>query len=72
MKFIDVLKQMGCAVTEEREGICVTGPKDGVYSGVDIDMNDFSDQTMTLAALAPFAQITDVYPQHRTYPFTGV
>ena len=56
MKFIDVLKQMGCAVTEEREGICVTGPKDGVYSGVDIDMNDFSDQTMTLAALAPFAQ----------------
>lgn len=41
MKFIDVLKQMGCAVTEEREGICVTGPKDGVYSGVDIDMNDF-------------------------------
>lgn len=56
MKFIDVLKQMGCAVTEEREGICVTGPKDGIYSGVDIDMNDFSDQTMTLAALAPFAQ----------------
>lgn len=56
MKFVDVLKQMGCAVTEEREGICVTGPKDGIYSGVDIDMNDFSDQTMTLAALAPFAQ----------------
>ena len=29
LKFIDVLKQMGCAVTEEREGICVSGPKDG-------------------------------------------
>ena len=28
LKFIDVLKQMGCAVTEEREGICVSGPKD--------------------------------------------
>lgn len=56
MKFIDVLKQMGCAVTEEREGICVTGPKDAVYKGIDIDMNDFSDQTMTLAVLAPFAQ----------------
>ena len=24
LKFIDVLKQMGCAVTEEREGICVS------------------------------------------------
>lgn len=56
MKFINVLRQMGCAVTEEREGICVTGPKDGCYNGVDIDMNDFSDQTMTLAALAPFAK----------------
>lgn len=56
MKFINVLRQMGCAVTEEREGICVTGPKDGCYNGIDIDMNDFSDQTMTLAALAPFAK----------------
>ena len=58
LKFIDVLKQMGCAVTEEREGICVSGPKDGEYNGVDIDMNDFSDQTMTLAAIAPFAKTT--------------
>lgn len=58
LKFIDVLKQLGCAVTEEREGICVSGPKDGQYSGIDIDMNDFSDQTMTLAALAPFAKTT--------------
>jgi 3-phosphoshikimate 1-carboxyvinyltransferase len=55
MKFINVLKQMGCAVTEEREGICVTGPKDGKYAGVDVDMNDFSDQALTLAAMAPFA-----------------
>lgn len=56
LKFIDVLKQMGCAVTEEREGICVSGPKDGEYCGVDVDMNDFSDQSMTLAAIAPFAE----------------
>ncbi len=56
MKFLDVLKQMGCVIREEREGIYVTGPKDGVYNGVDIDMNDFSDQTMTLAAIAPFAK----------------
>ena len=56
MKFLDVLKQMGCVVREEREGIYVTGPENGQYSGVDVDMNDFSDQTMTLAAIAPFAK----------------
>jgi 3-phosphoshikimate 1-carboxyvinyltransferase len=55
MKFLDVLKQMGCVIREEREGIYVTGPENGQYSGVDVDMNDFSDQTMTLAAIAPFA-----------------
>lgn len=31
------------------------GNKDIQYEGIDIDMNDFSDQTMTLAAIAPFA-----------------
>ena len=36
--------------------ICVSGPKDGEYCGVDVDMNDFSDQSMTLAAIAPFAK----------------
>ncbi|MGN0318448.1 MAG: 3-phosphoshikimate 1-carboxyvinyltransferase [Lachnospira sp.] len=56
LRFLDVLKQMGCAIVEEREGICVTGPLNGEYSGVDVDMNDFSDQTMTLAVLAPFAK----------------
>lgn len=56
MKFLEVLKRMGCTVSQEQEGICVTGPKDGAYDGVDIDMNDFSDQTMTLAAMAPFAK----------------
>ena len=56
IKFLDVLRQLGCAITEEREGICVTGPKDGQFNGVDVDMNDFSDQAMTLAAIAPFAR----------------
>ena len=31
------------------------GTKDGIYPGIVVDMNDFSDQTMTLAAIAPFA-----------------
>lgn len=55
MKFLDVLKQMGCKVQEELEGIRVTAPEDGKLKGIDIDMNDFSDQTMTLSVIAPFA-----------------
>ncbi len=58
MKFLDVLEKMGCAVDETEEGIMVTAPVDGVLRAVDVDMNDFSDQTMTLAAIAPFAQGT--------------
>ena len=54
LKFLDVLAQMGCKVCEEADGIVVVGPVDGKLSGIHVNMNDFSDQTMTLAALAPF------------------
>lgn len=55
MKFLTVLEKMGCTVTEEPEGIVVSGPADGRINGLSVDMNDFSDQALTLAALAPFA-----------------
>jgi 3-phosphoshikimate 1-carboxyvinyltransferase len=55
IKFLDVLSKMGCSCIETAEGILLTGPKGGVFSGVDVDLNDCSDQTMTLAAIAPFA-----------------
>lgn len=55
MKFLDVLEQMGCSVEDTKEGIRVTGSRDGLL-GIDVDMNDFSDQTMTLCAIAPFAK----------------
>lgn len=58
LKFLAVLQQMGCTVTEEAEGIAVLGPKEGELSGICLNMNDFSDQTMTLAALAPFCNDT--------------
>ena len=54
-KFLEVLEKIGCSVTDSEEGIVVEGPADGKIRGIDIDMNDFSDQTMTLAAMAPFA-----------------
>ena len=54
-KFLAVLEQLGCTVTDEAEGIRVTGPAHGSIRGIEVDMNDFSDQTMTLAAIAPYA-----------------
>ena len=55
IRFLDVLQQMGCMWQDEPEGIVVSGPQNGRLSGVDVTMSDFSDQTMTLAAIAPFA-----------------
>lgn len=55
IKFLEVLKQLGCSIYDTERGICVTGRKDRIYPGITVDMNDFSDQTMTLAVLAPFA-----------------
>lgn len=56
MKFIALLEQMGCTIEETPDGICVNGPAEGKYNGIDVDMNDFSDQALTLAALAAFAK----------------
>ncbi len=55
LRFILALEQLGCNVTDTLEGICVTGPANGHYPGLDITMSDFSDQTMTMAVLALFA-----------------
>lgn len=55
IKFIDILERMGCHIREEKDGIVVTGVSGGQLKGVRVDMSDCSDQTMTLAALAPFA-----------------
>ncbi len=55
LRFVLALEQLGCTVVDTPEGICVTGPADGRYPGLDITMSDFSDQTMTMAVLALFA-----------------
>ena len=55
LRFILALEQLGCTVCDTPEGICVTGPKTRHYPGLDITMSDFSDQTMTMAVLALFA-----------------
>ncbi len=55
IKFVKLLETMGCEVCDTEEGIEVIGPARGELKGVDIDMNNFSDQALTLAAIAPFA-----------------
>jgi 3-phosphoshikimate 1-carboxyvinyltransferase len=52
-RFVDVLEQMGCRVDRDEAGLTVTGT--GSLVGVDVDLESMSDQTMTLAAIAPFA-----------------
>lgn len=55
LKFLKVLEKMGCTVADTPPGITVTGPAGGRLKGISVNMNDFSDQALTLAAIAPFA-----------------
>lgn len=54
--FLKVLERMGCTLEDTEEGIVATPPVSGEYEGIDIDMSEFSDQAITLAAIAPFAK----------------
>lgn len=54
IRFLSVLKDMGCEVEFIDEGVKVVGPTSKL-KGINIDMNNFSDQTMTLASIAVFA-----------------
>lgn len=53
--FLHVLEQMGCSL-EETDTLWLTGAANGRLSGgFSVDMSAFSDQALTLAAIAPFA-----------------
>ncbi|CAN5830857.1 3-phosphoshikimate 1-carboxyvinyltransferase [soil metagenome] len=53
LRFAQVLRDMGCDVEIAPDSIEVRGPDR--LSGVDVDMNAFSDTMITLSAIAPFA-----------------
>lgn len=55
VEFVHILEKMGCTYEDTPQGICVSGPQDGILKGVDVDMHSCSDQAITLAAIAPFA-----------------
>jgi 3-phosphoshikimate 1-carboxyvinyltransferase len=54
LRFIDVLERMGCTVERRPDRIAVAGPA-RLRGGLTVDMKPMSDATLTLAALAPFA-----------------
>ncbi len=53
IQFVHILERMGCRVTFSDTGITVTGPHQ--LKGIDVDMRAISDTSLTLAAIAPFA-----------------
>ncbi len=54
--FLRILEKMGCGVKETPEGVLVEPPVDGRFHGIRADMSACSDQAITLAAIAPFAE----------------
>ncbi|MDE2900463.1 MAG: 3-phosphoshikimate 1-carboxyvinyltransferase [Chloroflexota bacterium] len=54
-RFLRVLEEMGCRLTQAGSSTTVEGPGPGSLRGVTVDMGDFSDTMMTLACVAPFA-----------------
>ena len=60
VKFLKVLENLGCIVAESEEGVIIDGSQIKEYSGIDIDMSDFSDQALTMAVVAAFASTPTV------------
>lgn len=54
IKFLKVLVRMGCKIEDEKDGVVMLPPKDKFLGG-SFDLSSFSDQALTLAAIAPFA-----------------
>lgn len=54
-KFLSLLREKGVRVTDTPNGIVADGRNLPVYNGFDEDLHDFSDQALTLAAVALFA-----------------
>lgn len=54
-KFLDLLAARGVVIKNSAEGLIADGSKVASYQGFCEDMRDYSDQALTVAALAPFA-----------------
>lgn len=52
-KFLGILRELGCQVEDLPEGVTITGVEN--YPGITVNMKDFSDQALTMAVVAAFA-----------------
>lgn len=59
-RFLDLLSEKGVRFTQTTEGLLADGSGISEYSGFDVEMSDFSDQTLTVAALAAFADTPSI------------
>lgn len=55
LQFLQILQDMGCKLLEKEEGLTLLPPGNQSYRGVRADMGACSDQAITLAAVAVFA-----------------
>lgn len=55
LRFLHILQDMGCRLEEGEEGLTLLPPESRRYHGVTADMSACSDQAITLAAVAVFA-----------------
>lgn len=53
--FLDILVQMGCTLQEDTDGLLLLPPAERQLAGVKANMSACSDQAITLAAIAPYA-----------------
>ena len=56
IRFLEICRQLGCRVMDTSQGVQVDGRGVAGYHGITVDMKEFSDQALTLAAIAPFAE----------------
>lgn len=54
--FLDLLVEMGCDLQSSEKGLTLFPPKEGVYHGIKADMSTCSDQAITMAVVAIFAE----------------
>lgn len=61
IRYVELLQKLGCSLEDSPEGLWLRGSNVTGYPGLCVDMKDFSDQTMTLAALAVYAgSVTEI------------
>ncbi len=59
-RFLELLKERGIKFYDTEDGLLADGEGVCSFTGFDCDFKDFSDQTLTAAALAPFASTPSV------------